>query len=157
MLFVSLFFFLEPSLTLVEFSPSRQINRGLAFNNADRNKLALHGLLPYKVETLEMQVNRSLLQLRSHTDPIAKNIFLHALKNRNETVFYALTLQHFEEIAPLVYTPTVGVSLKFFIFFIFIYFDLVCSLFDIAPFSHNSRLLASIFRQCFETIRVVCF
>lgn len=60
------------------------------------------------VESMERQVERSLLHLRSFDKPIEKFIYLQSLKERNETLFYRLLIEHLEEVTPIVYTPTVG-------------------------------------------------
>ncbi|KAJ1395374.1 hypothetical protein B484DRAFT_340232, partial [Ochromonadaceae sp. CCMP2298] len=46
--------------------------------------------------------------IRAEPDDIARNIYLQNLHNRNETVYHRVLVDHIEEIAPLVYTPTVG-------------------------------------------------
>jgi malate dehydrogenase (oxaloacetate-decarboxylating)(NADP+) len=65
-------------------------------------------LLPYRVESLEQQTSRALIQLRSQETPLLRNLYLEALRSRNETLFFRLMANHFEELAPLVYTPVVG-------------------------------------------------
>jgi malic enzyme len=41
-------------------------------------------------------------------DDVQRYLFLTALQDRNETLFYRLLLSHIEEMVPVVYTPTVG-------------------------------------------------
>src|SRR5262249_46387875 len=41
-------------------------------------------------------------------DDVLQYIYLSALRDRNETLFFRLLLDHIEEMAPIVYTPTVG-------------------------------------------------
>lgn len=85
-------------------------NKALAFDLVERDRLGLRGLLPPAVRSLEEQVELSLTHLRSQSSDVQKNIYLQGLHNRNETLFHRLLLDHIEEVAPLVYTPTVGVA-----------------------------------------------
>ena len=47
-------------------------------------------------------------QLRKKTSPLEKYIFLHTIQDADETLFYAILVQHTTEVMPFVYTPTVG-------------------------------------------------
>lgn len=84
------------------------LNKGTAFDEEERNKLGLTGLLPPQVESLDDQLARALQQLRDFKEPLQKHIFLASLSERNETLFYKLVLTHMIECTPLIYTPTVG-------------------------------------------------
>jgi malate dehydrogenase (oxaloacetate-decarboxylating)(NADP+) len=84
------------------------LNKGTAFTEQERDALGLRGLVPPRVFTLEEEVQRALGSLRRKPDAIEKYIFLTALQNRNETLFYRLVVDHIEEMVPLIYTPTVG-------------------------------------------------
>jgi len=39
---------------------------------------------------------------------IRKNLYLQDLHNRNETLYHRVLVDNVEELAPLIYTPTVG-------------------------------------------------
>jgi malate dehydrogenase (oxaloacetate-decarboxylating)(NADP+) len=83
-------------------------NKGTAFTEAERDALGLRGLLPPRVQTQNQQVQRVLANLRSKSDDLERYIFLVALQDRNETLFYRVLNEHLEEMMPLIYTPTVG-------------------------------------------------
>lgn len=88
--------------------------KGTAFTSEEREIFGLHGLVPYRISTLEEQVTRRYADFRTRRTEVGKYIFLSALQNRNETLFYRLVQEHVEEMLPLIYTPTVGeISLQF--------------------------------------------
>ena len=50
-----------------------------------------------------------MIHIRSFGDDnISKNMYLQELHNRNETLYHRVLVDNIEEVAPLVYTPTVG-------------------------------------------------
>jgi malate dehydrogenase (oxaloacetate-decarboxylating) len=90
------------------------LNKGTAFTKEERDHLQLNGLIPYHVSTLEEQVNRRYQNFKAQTTDLTKHLFLSALHNRNEVLFYKLVSEHITEMLPYIYTPTVGdVSLHY--------------------------------------------
>ena len=85
-----------------------RLNKGTAFTEDERDALHLRGLLPPKVLTQEQQVVKVLETVRGKTSDLEKYIFLIALQDRNERLFYRLVIDHLEEMMPIIYTPTVG-------------------------------------------------
>jgi len=83
-------------------------NKGTAFKSGERDRLRLRGLLPPKVLNINLQKERFLQALRSEESNIRKNIMLEDLHDRNETLYHRVLVDHLEEMAPLIYTPTVG-------------------------------------------------
>jgi malate dehydrogenase (oxaloacetate-decarboxylating) len=86
------------------------LNKGTAFTDGERNVLGLHGLLPPQVETLDQQVRRAYEAFQRKTDDLERHIYLRALQDRNEVLFYRLLLDHMEEMMPVVYTPVVALG-----------------------------------------------
>lgn len=84
------------------------LNKGSAFSREERIAFNLTGLLPPRYETIEEQVRRAYMQYSSFDTPMNKHIYLRAIQDNNETVFYRLLADHLEEMMPIIYTPTVG-------------------------------------------------
>ena len=84
------------------------LNRGSAFTQEERAAAGVRGLLPPAVETLELQAQRAIEQLRSYELPIHRYVYLDTLHNTNETLFYKVVSDYIEEVMPVIYTPTVG-------------------------------------------------
>ncbi|RUO27924.1 NAD-dependent malic enzyme [Aliidiomarina sedimenti] len=84
------------------------LNKGSAFSREERIAFNLTGLLPPRYETIEEQVRRAYMQYSSFETPMNKHIYLRAIQDNNETVFYRLLVDHLEEMMPIIYTPTVG-------------------------------------------------
>ncbi|KAI8465581.1 MAG: NAD malic enzyme [Monoraphidium minutum] len=73
------------------------LNKGTAFQMDERERLGLRGLLPPVAvgSGITREMERQWRVLRR-------------LKDRNETLYYRVLLENFVEMAPIVYTPTVG-------------------------------------------------
>jgi malate dehydrogenase (oxaloacetate-decarboxylating) len=84
------------------------LNKSTAFTPEERSQLGLHGLLPPQVESLDQQVMRAYEAYRRKDDDLERHIYLRALQDINEVLFYRLLLDHIEEMTPLVYTPVVA-------------------------------------------------
>ena len=103
---------LETTLRGVEVLSTPLLNKGVAFTQNEREELGLKGLLPPAVLTLEEQARRAYEQFSSQPDDLLKNVYLTALHDRNEVLFYRILTDHLREMLPIVYTPTVGVAIQ---------------------------------------------
>lgn len=88
------------------------INRGTAFTTAEREALDLTGLLPSQVVDIEDQLRRVYSQYRAQPDALSKYLFLTAMHDRNEVLYFRLLGEHIEEMLPIVYTPTIGQAIE---------------------------------------------
>src|SRR2546427_6108423 len=86
------------------------LNKGTAFTEEERNELGLHGLLPPHVATLDEQVTRAYEAYKQKDDDLERHIYLRALQDTNEVLFYRLLLDHIEEMTAMVYTPVVALA-----------------------------------------------
>ncbi|KAL6750985.1 NAD malic enzyme [Haematococcus lacustris] len=98
-------------------------NKGTAFPLSERDRLGLRGLLPPRGLALETQAQRFMeefarprelippedAKLGGVTSDMARRwSLLQQLQDRNETLFFKVLVDNFVEMAPIVYTPTVG-------------------------------------------------
>ncbi|KDD76796.1 malic enzyme [Helicosporidium sp. ATCC 50920] len=98
-------------------------NKGTAHSMMERERLGLRGLLPPRIMTLEQQMDKVMDQYWHGSDFIdpsqvseggithehtRKWTALTELQDRNETLFYRVLMDNFVEMAPIIYTPTVG-------------------------------------------------
>jgi malate dehydrogenase (oxaloacetate-decarboxylating)(NADP+) len=90
------------------------LNKGTAFTEEERDKLALRGLLPPRIFTGEEQSKRILENFHNKTNDLEKYIYMVALQDRNETLFYRTVIDNVEEIMPIIYTPVVGKACQLF-------------------------------------------
>ncbi|MDA2066024.1 oxaloacetate-decarboxylating malate dehydrogenase [Bacillus cereus] len=103
---------LETTLRGAEVLSTPLLNKGVAFTQNEREELGLKGLLPPAVLTVEEQARRAYEQFSSQPDDLLKNVYLTALHDRNEVLFYRILTDHLREMLPIVYTPTVGVAIQ---------------------------------------------
>src|ERR1700744_4078484 len=111
------------ALAVTQLSPSKMpygmnllnrqgLNKGTAFSEEERTEFGLQGLLPPHVETLDEQAVRAYEAFQKKNTDLERHIYLRALQDTNEVLFYRLLVDHIEEMTPLVYTPTVAVAIE---------------------------------------------
>ncbi|PXX98154.1 NAD-dependent malic enzyme [Halomonas sp. LBP4] len=84
------------------------LNKGSAFTREERIEFNLIGLLPQNVESIEEQAERAYRQYRQCQNDLDRHIYLRAIQDDNETLYFRLVSEHLEEMLPIIYTPTVG-------------------------------------------------
>ncbi len=87
-------------------------NKGTAFKPGERDRLRFRGLLPPRRLTMEEQKKRMLEAIRNNDTMIGRNKCIEDLHDRNETLYHRILVDHIEEMAPIIYTPTVGQACK---------------------------------------------
>ena len=88
------------------------LNKGTAFTSEEREELGLTGLLPPVISTLAAQVKAAYAQYQRLPDALNKNVYLTALHDRNEVLFYRLLSGHLREMIPIVNDLTVGMAMQ---------------------------------------------
>jgi len=88
------------------------LNKGTAFTAEERETLGLNGLLPPVFSTLETQVACAYAQYQRLPDALSKNIYLTALHDRNEVLFFRVLSEHLREMIPIVNDRTVGLAME---------------------------------------------
>src|SRR5580704_10722971 len=88
------------------------LNKGTAFTVEEREALGLTGLLPPVISTLEAQVACAYAQYQRLPDALGKNIYLTALHDRNEVLFFRVLSEHLREMIPIVNDRTVGLAMQ---------------------------------------------
>ncbi len=90
------------------------LNKGTCFTLEERKQLGLTGLLPPRVFTLEEQLLRLRENYNHLTTDLDKYVFIEAVHDRNETLYYRFLVENLEELSPIIYTPTVGHACQLF-------------------------------------------
>ena len=89
------------------------LNKGAAFSRDERRAFGLRGLLPDHIPTLEEQLLRVRTQMDAKVSDLDRNIYLSSLMDRNETLFYRYVMDNLQETVPVIYTPTVASTCKY--------------------------------------------
>lgn len=83
-------------------------NKGTAYPYSERDRLNIRGLVPPRCTTIEEQAKRVKTRFDHITDDLQKYSYISNLRDRNETLFYRMVMDNIDEMAPIIYTPTVG-------------------------------------------------
>jgi len=87
-------------------------NKFTAFKSGERDRLHFRGLLPPRRVNMKIQKERVLQEIRAEPSMIRKHIILEDVHDRNETLYHRILVDHMVEMAPIIYTPTVGQACK---------------------------------------------
>lgn len=90
------------------------LNKSTAFSDKEKDSFELFGLLPFHRENIEEQVLRCRDAYSAKTTPLEKHIYLRALQDRNEVLFYRFLVENLFEMMPVIYTPVVGEACELF-------------------------------------------
>lgn len=103
-------FYLEVALSDYELVSHPLLNKDMAFSPSERDEFHLHGLIPFHEGTLEEQRERAYEAFKAKDTDLEKYIYLRALQDSNEVLFYSLLITYMVEMLPIVYTPVVGLG-----------------------------------------------
>lgn len=98
----------------LEILQSSSLNKSTGFSAEERKLYKLEGLIPDKIETLDLQVQRVNRQLGYKTTDYDRYLLLMNLLDHNETLFYKTVMSNPSYFLPIIYDPTIGEAcLKF--------------------------------------------
>jgi len=103
-------------------------NKGLAFPCTERDRMGLRGLIPPVIRSMreqelivldelhhswserkdEMIESDEVVKSGIQKEDVRRKEVLTGLHERNETLYYKIIMDHFEEMSRIIYTPTVG-------------------------------------------------
>ena len=86
------------------------LNKSVAFSSEERDTFHLHGIIPPHTGTIEEQRARAYEAFKMKDTDLEKYIYLRALQDTNEVLFYSFLTTYVTEMLPIVYTPTVGLG-----------------------------------------------
>ena len=90
------------------------LNKSTGFSEAEKQAYGLVGLVPDAVESIDIQMQRVLLQLSKAPNDLAQYIYLMNLLDHDEVLFYKTVMSDPARFLPIVYDPTIGEAcLKF--------------------------------------------
>jgi malate dehydrogenase (oxaloacetate-decarboxylating) len=88
------------------------VNKGTAFNHAERKQLGLEATLPPAVRDLEHQVEATVGKIEQRNDAVQKFIYIRSLFDRNVTLAHAIIKSDIEKYIGIIYTPTIELAVK---------------------------------------------
>lgn len=84
-------------------------NKGSAFTREERTWLQIGAQLPPYVDTLEVQIERAMTQIKQDDKtPIQRYVLLRQIQDTNIVLFYAVIMRDPIYFLPIIYTPVVG-------------------------------------------------
>ena len=78
------------------------LNKGTGFSKAEREHLGLTGLLPPRILTLDEQKKKIMEVFEKKPSDLEKYIYMIALQDRNETLFYRVVFDYIDTMMPIV-------------------------------------------------------
>jgi malate dehydrogenase (oxaloacetate-decarboxylating)(NADP+) len=99
---------LPPKRRGVNILQDPRLNKMTGFTEEEREALGLLGLVPEGIDNEATQVQRVLHQIGRKPTDLGKYIYLTALSDNDETLFFRVLMSDPPRFMPLVYTPTVG-------------------------------------------------
>jgi malate dehydrogenase (oxaloacetate-decarboxylating)(NADP+) len=98
----------------IELLHDSRTNKSTGYTEAERQTLGLVGLVPDVTESIETQLDRVLMQLKTKDTDLERFIYLINLLDTNETLFYRTLMSDPARFLDIVYDPTIAEAcLKF--------------------------------------------